>query len=376
MEALVKYCGGSHARSRSLAAVSAAAGMMMLVAGCVPQQAAPPVKPVVVDPVTPVDPGVPVVASFHELGDEPNAENEIQWVAALTLAEISAAVYDAPDMQSEKLKALGAQDTKSFEKGASAGLVAWDDRTVVIAFRGTQSLADMLTDIRVFGKGVDGGRMHRGFFGAVDAVYDQAMEIAREHGAETKRVWVTGHSLGGAMAAAFTYKIAKEHQFRPVGIVTFGQPLVMSDILCQFMLSEYQSLYVRFVNAGDPVARVLLPYKHSGARVFFKNGDYVLRKPMVAYSAAPVAENKGSSVFVDENEGSLQLMTEEEFEQLEKSARELEAKKNDAPPPQEGVAMAYGSWDPFSQHYMAVYIDNLKTIGQKKMKPTPSIGAK
>lgn len=376
MEALVKYCGRNRALSRSLAAVGVAAGIMTMFAGCGRQQSAPPVKPVVVNPVKPVDPGVPVVASFPELGDEPNAENEIQWVAALTLAEISAAAYDDPEAQLSKLQSIGAKDVKSFEKGSSAGLVAWDDRTVVIAFRGTQSLADKLTDIKVFGKGVDGGRMHRGFFGAVEAVYEQAMKIAEEHGAKTKKVWVTGHSLGGAMAAAFTYKIAKEHRLRPVGIVTFGQPLVMSDSLCQFMLEEYRGTYIRFVNADDPVARVLRPYKHSGARVLFKDGDYILRKPMVAVSApAGGQDHVKPQVIAVEDDETLQLMTDEEFDQLEKSVKESEAKKNEAPPPQ-GVMMASASWDPFSRHYMPVYIDNLKTIGQSKMKRSQTVEAR
>ena len=323
--------------------------------------------PIVV-PSKPADAFVqPVRAAFDDLDVEPNQASDVQWPIALTLAEIASTAYDSPDSITHKLQTLGAKEVFCFSQGSSAGVVASDDNSVVIAFRGTQSIADILTDIKVFGTKVDGGTVHQGFWAAVESVYDLATTGAEKHGAKSKKVWITGHSLGGAMAVAFTFKAMKEHKFRPAGIITFGQPLVMSDSLCQFLLDEFKSDYVRFVNHGDPIARVLKPYKHSGARVFFKNSGYELRKPTIAYSA-PSPEptgNKNQLAFTTEPESELQMLTDEELNQLEKDVEAFQITKERLPKPAKTVT-AVGSLDPFAQHYMPIYIKNIKTSSQAK----------
>lgn len=89
---------------------------------------------------------------------------------------------------------------------------------------------------------------------------------------------------------------------------------------------------------------------------------------MVAVSApAGTVDHAKPQVIADENEDSLQLLTEEEVDQLERSVKDAESLKNAPPRAPDGV-MAVGAWDPFSKHYMPVYINNLKTIGQAKMQ--------
>jgi hypothetical protein len=87
----------------------------------------------------------------------------VPWDAALTLAEISGFTYSEAEQQSEQLRALGATDVRSIVSGSSHGVVASNDKVVVVAFRGTKDPADWLTDANIIGTRVAEGRMHGGF---------------------------------------------------------------------------------------------------------------------------------------------------------------------------------------------------------------------
>jgi triacylglycerol lipase len=310
----------------------------------------------------------PLEASFAALSGTASPELDVRWDVALTLAEVSKIAYEEPADQIVKLKELGAREVTPIIMGSSEGVVASDSKALVIAFRGTKGFADMLTDIKVFGTDVSGGVMHSGFFQAVEAIYNDALGAAVQQGARQKTIWVTGHSLGGAMAAGFTFKAAQEQAMRPVGVITFGQPLVMSDALCQFMLDEFRGDYVRFVNDGDRIARVLRPYRHAGARVFFHQGSYKLREPMVAFSAQADSSTSGSAVIAEEELSELQLLSEVELAEFEEEIRRASPPGSTGAPSAAPGAFAAAWWDPFTFHYMEEYLKNLLQIGQLHWK--------
>jgi predicted lipase len=98
--------------------------------------------------------------------------------------------------------------------------VGENDESIVIAFRGSQSLASLdgvkdwlLTNARNFlvlpeGRiGTDfaaagvGARFHRGFLGALDEIWTLLHEhVEKVFSKQERPVWMTGHSLGGALA--------------------------------------------------------------------------------------------------------------------------------------------------------------------------------
>lgn len=154
--------------------------------------------------------------------------------------------------------------------------LATNDRHVVVAFRGSQDptsidgLKDwLLTNalnllIRPEGKlsteflaaGV-GAKFHQGFVSAITEVWDALFPLVEaEVTAKDRGVWVTGHSLGGALAllAAWLFK----RKFVPIDAVyTFGAPMVGNKQVAEAFDREFPGKVFRYVNAPDPVP--LLP---------------------------------------------------------------------------------------------------------------------
>lgn len=115
-------------------------------------------------------------------------------------------------------------------------------RVVFVSFRGTTlSFADFKADLDVrkvrYQSGVGGSaRLHRGFFDVVLDCFDEVVERLRSINNDPYvPVYVTGHSLGGAMAAIFYAKLEdidwhplhhrRRHHIRPaIACYTFGMP--------------------------------------------------------------------------------------------------------------------------------------------------------
>lgn len=125
---------------------------------------------------------------------------------------------------------------------ATAQLILTHDRTTaIVSFRGTQLtnpwnwLADMSTK-KVTLPGT--GRVHLGFLRNFQAVWYGAKGIEqqlRAHAPTLQAVYLTGHSLGGALAllAGMTLQQHQEEDFSMWslvrGIYTYGQPMVVDD---------------------------------------------------------------------------------------------------------------------------------------------------
>ncbi len=106
---------------------------------------------------------------------------------------------------------------------------------VVIAFRGTefQDVRDLWTDADFptvpFASGPKWGRVHGGF----DRAYRTVKPLLDERLAGLRpgtKIWVTGHSLGGALASLFAADLLERmdrgERIRFDGLVTFGSPRV------------------------------------------------------------------------------------------------------------------------------------------------------
>ncbi len=130
--------------------------------------------------------------------------------------------------------------------------VAQDDRSIVVAFRGSEApttldgLKDWLltnannylilptgragTDFAAAGVGA---RFHRGFLDALEMVWEPLLAAVDEaQKAKERPLWVTGHSLGGALALLAAWRL--QRRFMAVQeVVTFGAPMVGNEAASQ-----------------------------------------------------------------------------------------------------------------------------------------------
>ncbi|HEY6403627.1 MAG TPA: lipase family protein [Blastocatellia bacterium] len=181
-------------------------------------------------------------------------------VNAVICAYASYKAYsDGKDVET-LLNDLGMNKPEFFD-GRSAGtqgMVTSTDKFVLLAFRGTEPerLLDLLTDARFYldKRSWTEGKVHNGFADALDAVWDtvktQVKKQAEKSG-DPKPLWITGHSLGGALATLAAYRFHRDG-LRVNGVVTFGAPRVGNNTFKESFESNIISLY-RFAHRRDPV---------------------------------------------------------------------------------------------------------------------------
>ena len=81
----------------------------------------------------------------------------------------------------------------------------------IVAFRGTVSIGNALTDVEtaLIRHDIFPGMIHFGFARAADAVYPTVRVLVAALGRGLP-IWVTGHSLGGAMASLVAHRLLTE----------------------------------------------------------------------------------------------------------------------------------------------------------------------
>ncbi|HZM04593.1 MAG TPA: lipase family protein [Candidatus Saccharimonadales bacterium] len=138
---------------------------------------------------------------------------------------------------------------------------------LIVAFRGTQDLRNWLTDLDCRRISLNGVKIHEGFEVAVNSVLDRIREtICGFH----KRIWLTGHSLGGALAMLCAYRL--QHDCDISGVYTFGQPRVGNAAFRGAYNETLKSRTFRVIHSDDIIPRVpwlLGMYRHAGHEAFF-----------------------------------------------------------------------------------------------------------
>jgi len=193
---------------------------------------------------------------------------------ATTMLELSRLAYRTESAATAGIDALALGDAAFFSGGGTQALACGDDTRRFVAFRGTEEdPRDWITDSR-FGPrpGELGGSVHSGFHDALDLVWpDVTADIA---GAATRQVWVTGHSLGAALAVLAAARMVEAGR-KPAGVMTFGQPRTGKSDFRSAYDAELLEVTFRVVNHIDLVTRVPLlvqGYRHVGRMVYI-DGD-------------------------------------------------------------------------------------------------------
>jgi hypothetical protein len=234
--------------------------------------AAVEVQPTLVEGMFAREPPVATLDLPHPFSAASLAETHFNWRTALSLALASRLAYESPaairattqDLwQLQGCQFIEADDTQCF--------VATSSQTILISFRGTESVGDWLADLNVASRARPYGVVHRGFFGAFQAVERQLLTVVEA--SPNRSLLLTGHSLGGALATIATAEWYQRFNVR--WIMTYGQPAVGRSDFEQFMQS-FATSFFRFVNDDDLVARVPPSYRHVGRLIRFDAPGNVL----------------------------------------------------------------------------------------------------
>jgi Lipase (class 3) len=299
---------------------------------------------------------------------------------AVLLAEVSQAAYNNTTDLLVWTKAIGLTDVKLFDRGDVQGFFCSAPGLALLAFRGTSNPGQWLRDVRFIPWSHPWGLVHRGFLDGINALETELQEfdaIAKD----AEHVWITGHSLGGALAVIAAAR-SKMKGISP-SLYTYGQPRVGFGNFADRFAIELPGRLIRFVNQSDIVTRVPpgLLYRHTGilkrivrpgvlemapALETPVSADPQLRSQMEAtrrivsapaLEAATAAEAAGITepLLI---ETDLAPLSEGEFAELQ-----LALGAADAAPPLEGVELEVAlPW--ISDHAISEYIRLLKDLAR------------
>lgn len=175
--------------------------------------------------------------------------------AARTLAAMCKLAYaDTPTVEAA-LRACGLQPLVVFDIEDTQGFAAADDQVAIVSFRGTESTADWIRNLKIRRTATDMGKVHRGFQDGAEKAWNRFIEPALRPLADSgQRIWFTGHSLGGALATAAA--ALARGKMAISGCYTYGQPLVGNDDFAYEFNQAYGGRFFRLVNNRDIVTKI------------------------------------------------------------------------------------------------------------------------
>jgi triacylglycerol lipase len=204
---------------------------------------------------------------------------------ALLMAKVARRAYEKFDADARALKTFSdslsevglteCTDLVDPDLG-TAGFIAAGDDIIIVAFRGTENLLDWRTNVMAKWIVLQGGvRVHTGFFQAYWPIRAKMFTtVQRLLAAKLRPVYITGHSLGGALACMATAELANADDARVrdsiAACYTFGCPRAGDPSFDWYIKVP---LY-RVTNGVDIVPTVppaILRYRHVGDTRYFRN---------------------------------------------------------------------------------------------------------
>lgn len=149
-------------------------------------------------------------------------------------------------------------DVKYYGNKGSDAYVLEDDENVIVVCRGTEvkQIADVKADLSISKTDARVGKIHIGFNHYVDKIWPGILARGVDAKKNGKMLWLTGHSLGAAMATLMAYRFATyDLAATPEALFTYGSPRVGNRKFVNFF-NTLPFEHHRWVNDGDIVTKI------------------------------------------------------------------------------------------------------------------------
>lgn len=203
------------------------------------------------------------------------------WIMAAcsALAYVRAEDGDAKAQElRDSLSGLRLNLVTTFNREGTHGYLARNNRFAALAFRGTEKdWQNILTDLRInfYRDKKTGAKIASGFSEAYALIASDVNKAIAQLEPDLP-LYITGHSLGGALAAVASMRIYPAD--RIAACYTFGCPRVGDG---EFVLRLWKVPVYRLVHAADIVTRVpfAFGYRHAGDFRYIRRSGKLVQSP-------------------------------------------------------------------------------------------------
>jgi triacylglycerol lipase len=196
---------------------------------------------------------------------------------SLLFAELSAICYLSRAEAGRLAFRIGFPEIRYYDRNGAQAYIFGNDHDRVIVCRGTEpnDWNDIRADLDLATVIAEtAGRVHRGFKREVDDLWPRLEQALKNN---TRPLWFTGHSLGGAMATICASRCKLSYiQSNPRALYTYGSPRVGNRQYIDFV--QYEAY--RWVNNNDIVTRVppwWLGFRHKGQEIYLNSRGEMCR---------------------------------------------------------------------------------------------------
>jgi triacylglycerol lipase len=207
---------------------------------------------------------------------------------ALFLAQCCQLTYEQQEQNGsfsipETYQLVKAFKARSFGMEEWFGFILESPVAIVVAFRGTKSDVDWISDLRYsqvpYQYVKNAGNVHSGFMGVYQSCRDGLIGTLRNF-SPSKPIFITGHSLGAALATLHSLDVSINLANRTIVMVNFASPRV-GDPTFAYQYKQYIPYSVRYVNSVDlvpflpprkiyfPIQKTYFIYRHIPNNVMF-----------------------------------------------------------------------------------------------------------
>ncbi len=180
-----------------------------------------------------------------------------------TMAQCAQIAYmDGKEAKAE-YKKLGFTGHKFIENDGAQVHIISNKADIVLCFRGTEpsEFSDIKADLNALPDKADNGHglVHNGFQTEVEKIWETIITSLGKMKTDGKHLYITGHSLGGAMATIAASRMATTCD----ALYTYGSPRAGTR---KFVKSFNHIPHYRHVNNNDIVPKVpfaLMGYRHT-----------------------------------------------------------------------------------------------------------------